>query len=528
MPFFWRANSFHSRLSPKEHFYQNSYSVLTQATSLASSIDKLSIQNNKRSLHRPLHIGNIPSFIDDPPPSSTYDASQVVISEKHEALKMKVWAFIRANFIPSGQLSSDYYTYTLWRMAQRLVSATSNVFGTQALLLALGFKSKSIGISAATTWVLKDALGKVSRIIWASTNGRKFDSDAKKWRYRSSILFFLGNALEIVTYIFPSMFLILAAVANALKQMSMVTFSATRNTIYKSFSRHTDNIGDITAKGEAQIAVIDLMGMLIGIVISKAIGSSRSKIATAFLLLSALDLICIYNEIKSVVFYQLNFERVELALNQIFDEKNIQKINSPTASSLSISPIEISKREKLFLLTRFGDRLFCDRKSSFINSNKNISNSLGNNSSEFVFSACDEISPRKGFIVSLHVQPIVDFVSEVKIQCELFRTGKVVSVGKDGMVLVTPQIILHKHATDADIFRALIVVHRCFHELSKIHEAGSSTSMTNNDRHFVADAIEKAFDYEKKNYENISKTLVNAGWDMSKFMFGRITAREVW
>jgi hypothetical protein len=29
---------------------------------------------------------------------------------------------------------------------------------------------------------------------------------------------------------------------------------------YKSFSRSADNIGDITAKGEAQLAVVDLLG----------------------------------------------------------------------------------------------------------------------------------------------------------------------------------------------------------------------------------------------------------------------------
>lgn len=48
-------------------------------------------------------------------------------------------------FIPSGKISSDYYKYSLWRSAQRFVSATSSVFGTQALLLALGFKSNRIG-----------------------------------------------------------------------------------------------------------------------------------------------------------------------------------------------------------------------------------------------------------------------------------------------------------------------------------------------------------------------------------------------
>jgi hypothetical protein len=180
---------------------------------------------------------------------------------------------LKSCFIPSGEITSDYYRYSMWRLAQRFVSATCSVFGTQALLLALGFKREKIGIAAATTWVLKDALGKFSRIFWASKHGRKFDSDAKKWRFRSSIIFAAGNALEIFTYIVPSLFLLLAACANAMKQMAMLTSSATRNTIYKSFARNGDNIGDITAKGEAQLAVIDLLGMGAGILISRAIGA---------------------------------------------------------------------------------------------------------------------------------------------------------------------------------------------------------------------------------------------------------------
>ena len=80
--------------------------------------------------------------------------------------------------------------------------------------------------------MLKDALGKIARIFWASRNGRKFDCDAKKWRFRSSLLYAMGNGLEILTYMFPSLFLLIAAVANGLKQMAMLTSSATRNTMY--------------------------------------------------------------------------------------------------------------------------------------------------------------------------------------------------------------------------------------------------------------------------------------------------------
>ena len=53
--------------------------------------------------------------------------------------------FLSNSFLPSGDLTSDYYRYTLWRAMQRLVGATLSVFGTQALLLALGFKKSSIG-----------------------------------------------------------------------------------------------------------------------------------------------------------------------------------------------------------------------------------------------------------------------------------------------------------------------------------------------------------------------------------------------
>jgi hypothetical protein len=70
---------------------------------------------------------------------------------------------------------------------------------------------------------------------------------------------------------------------------------------YKSFSRGSDNIGDITAKGEAQTAVIDLLGMIFGVIMSKAIGTAKSNILSIFSVLTVLDLWCIYNEIKRLV-----------------------------------------------------------------------------------------------------------------------------------------------------------------------------------------------------------------------------------
>ena len=152
------------------------------------------------------------------------------------------------------------------------------MFGTQSLLLGLGKQNKrfspsgasALGLSAVLNWVLKDALGKIVRMVWASKMGRKFDPDAKRWRYRSSLLFALGNGLEVMTYVYPSLFLLLATMANACKQMGMLTSSATRNALYNSFRDGSrENIGDITAKGEAQIAIVDLIGIASGVCLSR-------------------------------------------------------------------------------------------------------------------------------------------------------------------------------------------------------------------------------------------------------------------
>ncbi|CAM9629357.1 unnamed protein product [Ectocarpus sp. 12 AP-2014] len=217
---------------------------------------------------------------------------------------------LRHWFIPED-VTPDYYHFTFWRMFQRFVAGTINVFGTQALLLALGIKAKRLGAAAAMSWVLKDALGKFGRILWASKMGRRFDSDAKRWRFRSSLLYAAGNGLEIVTYVFPASFLVLAAMANSFKQMSMLTSSATRNTIYRSFARG-ENIGDITAKGEAQIAVVDVLGMLSGIGLCTLVGTSRQTIVAAYVILSLVDISAIYNEIRAVCFSVLNHERTHL------------------------------------------------------------------------------------------------------------------------------------------------------------------------------------------------------------------------
>jgi hypothetical protein len=226
-------------------------------------------------------------------------------------------------FLPAG-VTPNYYRFIRWRVTQRFVNANLHVFGTQSLLLGLNFKSSSSlelgALSAALKWVLKDALGKIVRMLWAAQMGGRFDSDARRWRYRSAFCFAAGNGLEIVTYIFPQYFLLFATLGNCCKQVSMLTSSSTRTAIYNSFRDGSrENIGDITAKGEAQIAIVDLLGIASGVSLSRFLGTSVQSVLAAYVTLQALEIVCMYRQLRSVEYRVLNFERMIEVIGDFVD-----------------------------------------------------------------------------------------------------------------------------------------------------------------------------------------------------------------
>jgi len=283
--------------------------------------------------------------------------STVRRKRKSLAMQQYIKQTIFNSFVPEG-ITSNYYTFIKWRIIQRFLSANVNVFGTQSLLMGLGIKSNTksvLGLSAALNWVIKDALGKIVRMIWASKMGRKFDPDAKRWRFRSSLLFAIGNGFEVLTYVYPSMFLVLATIANSLKQMSMLTSSSTRNAVYNSFASK-ENIGDITAKGEAQIAFVDLFGIASGVMLSKYIGTSVKSVLSIWIVLQFTEIYCVYKQLRAVVFRMLNFERLWKVTNYFLDEvlysESTIKGNDlrRTVSDIRVpTPDQLAEHERIFL-----------------------------------------------------------------------------------------------------------------------------------------------------------------------------------
>ncbi|KAL7544520.1 hypothetical protein ACHAWF_007896 [Thalassiosira exigua] len=338
--------------------------------------------------------------------SSSKNEQNSAIAKQDGTPLQKLGRFLHSAFVPEG-VSQTYYVYMRWRILQRFVNANVHVIGTQSLLMGLRGMQQSnavgaavssaakggaaLGAAAATNWVLKDTLGKVVRMAWASKMGRKFDPDAKRWRFRASLIYALGNGLEVSTYLHPQYFLVLAMLANSCKQMSMLTSSATRNALYNSFRRiesvtggssavnvtdsnissggrrgsgGVENIGDITAKGEAQIAVVDLLGIGSGIHLSRTIGVSVQNVFAVWVILQIMEIFCMYHEMRSVVYKTFNFERMYTVLGKLLSEdgggveSNCAANNSKREKS-SLDPNEfighiptpekIAAEEKIFL-----------------------------------------------------------------------------------------------------------------------------------------------------------------------------------
>ena len=76
--------------------------------------------------------------------------------------------------------------------------------------------------------MLKDGLGQLGGIIFASRYGGRFDEDIKKWRFFAMFSLNLSILIEIMTLKFPHLFLLLASSSNAMKNICFLMAAASR------------------------------------------------------------------------------------------------------------------------------------------------------------------------------------------------------------------------------------------------------------------------------------------------------------
>ena len=254
---------------------------------------------------------------------------------------------IRDSFLPQkSSVTSDYWDYAKYRFTQRIASSCMTILATQQMLAAIGLgASRSIPAAAALNWVLKDGLGRLGKLSVATNFGRSFDSDVKRLRFSSSLVYTGAVFIETITPFFPKHFLAIATVANVGKSIGITTGNVVRPPIQKTFVLE-ENLGEIAAKTSAQQVLADNIGLALGVSVMKfqtkfvPLALQRAVPLALFPILASIDLVSIHKQLKSVQLRTVNKERAEIIAEAFVREKSVA------------SQLEVAEKERLLFPAR--------------------------------------------------------------------------------------------------------------------------------------------------------------------------------
>ncbi|XP_022751320.1 protein root UVB sensitive 4 isoform X2 [Durio zibethinus] len=241
------------------------------------------------------------------------------------------------NFFIPKQVSENYMGYVKWKFLHRVFSSALQVLATQAMFRAMGIgHSHSLPSAAAFNWVLKDGLGRLSRCIYTASLASAFDTNLKRVRFSTSLLFTLSIGVELLTPLFPQHFLLLASLANIAKQMSLACYIATSSAIHRSFAI-ADNLAEVSAKSQIQSVCFDNLGLMLAAALNMLLkNNQRLQAGLPFIVypfFSAVDLCGIYQGLKHVHLQTLTKDRLEIILDAWIAIRHVP------------SPEEVSKEE---------------------------------------------------------------------------------------------------------------------------------------------------------------------------------------
>jgi hypothetical protein len=247
-------------------------------------------------------------------------------------------------FLPKGyphSVGNGYISFVQTSMASAVLSSAGGVLSMQALLYAIGLGAGSIPLAATLNWILKDGMGQLGGVLFASFVNNRFDSDPKRWRFLASVSLEVSNAIELLTPLVPSLFLPLASIANVGKNISFLAASASRAAIHKTFAI-SENLADITAKTGSQNILSSMLGTSLGITAASFAGNNDIMTTMGiFSLMSLSSMFLSFRSLHHVTINTISLGRLEKIVENYFNtEENKTKAIA--------SPQQITQYEKLF------------------------------------------------------------------------------------------------------------------------------------------------------------------------------------
>ncbi|KAI8535491.1 hypothetical protein RHMOL_Rhmol10G0178800 [Rhododendron molle] len=258
------------------------------------------------------------------------------------------------NFFLPRQVTGNYLQYVRWKLLHRVFSSALQVLATQAMFRAIGVGySCSLPSAAALNWVLKDGLGRLSRCIYTASLAYAFDTNLKRVRFSTSVLFSLSIGIELLTPAYPQYFLLLATIANIAKQISLACYLATGTAIHQSFAV-ADNLGEVSAKAQIQTVCFDNLGLMLAAALNILFKNNQRLQAglpfVVYPIFSAIDLIGIYQGLKHVHLQTLTKDRLEIIITKWVelgcvpspaDVSKVEGVNFMRSNGRGLWPIRI-------------------------------------------------------------------------------------------------------------------------------------------------------------------------------------------
>ncbi|KAI9289053.1 vitamin B6 photo-protection and homoeostasis-domain-containing protein [Umbelopsis sp. AD052] len=238
-------------------------------------------------------------------------------------------------FLPRGyphSVTPEYKGFAYWQMWHNMAGSVTSVLSMQSMLYAIGLGAGSIPLAASINWILKDGLGQLGGVLYASAISDKFDSEPRWYRFKGTLVMQAASLVELFTPLFPGAFLALASISNIGKNMAWLATSASRAHIHRTFCLR-NNLGDITGKSGSQATAAGLAGTGIGVLISAGITvmspglvESQQLLApmfAAWLPFSALSIFAVYRSNRYAANRSLNSVRAEMVIREYFEQKDL-------------------------------------------------------------------------------------------------------------------------------------------------------------------------------------------------------------
>jgi hypothetical protein len=274
----------------------------------------------------------------------TWKACRITInndSDKMTSFQSVAYENVISHFLPAKfptSVAEGYGRFAGLSFCASVAGSAAMVLSTQTLLLAVGIvgQQQSASIMAgALNWVLKDGIGQLGGVWFASYMGRstsQFDANPKYWRMMAAIALDIAAFLEICSPLLSAGWVLpMASIANVGKNIGFLTASASRAALHQSLAL-SGNLADVTAKAASQALGASLFGTAIGIGLSPVL-DDVPHFAMGFFCLSIVHQTCNYWSLKSVPLGHFNRHRLHLVLDEYL------------STGRTLAPSEVAARE---------------------------------------------------------------------------------------------------------------------------------------------------------------------------------------